>query len=456
MIFAMRYSVFVTLLYSLSPFGVVADELPDATEGGEEGSPVDSASSTKDAESIESVNTAKSGAADSSSAAPDSSAIEADPGVADRSVDEPRALETGVEAPRPIKKKQADPPEASTDPADAGVDKKKKKKKVEVRTRIHVRWEMEERAADGELENRFLIRRARLKLIWEPEKWITAKLQVGGFQDLEFGMSLLKDAYIHLSPSRYVEVRVGQFKKPFSRLELRSSGKLRVAERGDGNSFIIEDLLHGGRDIGLQLSGRIVKSIKLDYEAGVFNGTGPNLTELGNAKDVTVRLKTQPVEWFEVGSNGSFKFFDDDAHKARDEKFTWAAGVDTVFRFFGVRLHLEGLMARDHLYLANYPLVDPPLTEMPLTLNGLAIISYRHKFDTSWRVAVEPVFKVEYLDPNLDFIDDQILLYTPGFNTYLGKVLRLMLNAEFRRGGRNHLASFRDRETLMLQLCLDI
>jgi hypothetical protein len=330
--------------------------------------------------------------------------------------------------------------------------KKKKKKKVEVKTRVHVRWEMEPDDSD-ELENRFLIRRARLKLLWHPKKWITAKLQVG-FEKITKLTSVFKDAYIHLSPSQYVEVRVGQFKKPFSRLELRSSGKLRLAERGDGNSFIIEDLLYGGRDIGIQLSGRLVKSVKLDYALGFFNGTGTIAEEVGNAKDLVARLEVDPSEWIGVGVNSSLKFFDDDVHKDRDEPLAWAVGADTVFRFFGVRLHLEGILAEDHQYTGNYP--DLVLGEMPLTLSGVGILSYEYTFNTSRRLSVEPLFKMEVLDPNLDFIDDQVLLLNPGFNVYIGKYLRLMLHAEFRRGGENHLSKFRDREKLMLQLCLDI
>jgi hypothetical protein len=138
--------------------------------------------------------------------------------------------------------------------------------------------------------------------------------------------------------------------------------------------------------------------------------------------------------------------------------FAWATGADAVFRVAGARLHLEGIIARDQLYQPRYAHLDRelPWSEMPLMFSGLGILSYRYRFDTSFRLAVEPVFKMEIFDPNLDFINDHIFIYNPGFNAYFGKYLRMMLHAEISRGLDNTLASFEDRETLMLQLCLDI
>jgi hypothetical protein len=397
----------------------------------------------------DSDNTRKTASKEASTESPETSAGKTPPA-------RPAPPEGGL-----LKKKRADLTESSDSGREARAvmpEKKKKKKKVEVKTRVHIRWQMESVDESDDIENRFLVRRARLKLIWKPEKWLTAKLQVGEFHDVEFGASMLKDAYVHLSPSRYLELRVGQFKKPFSGLELRSSGKLRVAERGEGNSVIIEDLLYGGRDLGVQLSGRLVRSVKLDYIVGLFNGTGPDLRELGNAKDIVARMMTRPLEWFEAGVNGSFKFFDDDARKEDDETFSWAAGADAVFRVAGARLHLEGIIARDQLYQPRYAHLDWefPWSEMPLMVSGLAILSYRYRFDTSWRLAVEPVFKMEIFDPNSDFMDDHVIIYNPGFNAYFGMYLRMMLHAEISRGLDNTLATFEDRETLMLQLCLDI
>ena len=341
--------------------------------------------------------------------------------------------------------------------------KKKKRKKIRISARVHAAWKMTHEntpdnpatAADEfeeqDIENKFTIRQARFKFRWTPEKWLTAALQLAGFQDNDFGISLLRDAYIHVSPFRYLEIRAGLFKKPFSRLQQRSVGKLRVLNRGEMNDLIVEDLRFGERDLGLQLSGRILPSIKLDYEVGVFNGSGPDISERGNSKDVVARIETSPAKWFSFGTNGSFKFFDE---SESNEEFAWAAGADAVFKVSGFRAHLEGIAASDYNY-ENRPNV---VTQTQPTILGLVgILSYKHKLSSgSFRLALEPVFKVEMLDPNHKVSDDQVLTYDAGFNSYIGKYLRLMIHGEFRRPAKNSAASYPGREILTAQLCFDI
>ncbi len=354
------------------------------------------------------------------------------------------------------------PDEPRADPVE-NAKNQKNKKKIKISARIHALWEMNhENIPDDPLttanefqkmstQNDFRIRRARFKMTWRPERWLSAVLQVGDFQKLDFGISLLRDAYIHVSPLRYLEIRVGQFKKPFSRLALRSSGSLRVLNRGEGNKLLSGELRYGDRDLGVQLSGRIVPSVKLDYEIGVFNGSGPNLSERGNSKDMVARLEASPVPWFRVGLSGSFKFFDAKESTVRN---AWAAGADAVFKFAGFRVHLEAITGLDHAYSSRQVQVTsfaPPILDL------LTILSYKHKVaDAKLSVALEPVFKFEMLDPNTKVINDQVMIFSPGFNTYFGKYFRLMLQGEILRSGINGIVRYPDRETLAIQFCFDI
>jgi hypothetical protein len=346
------------------------------------------------------------------------------------------------------------------------IDKKKEEKKkekeksgkeplVEIRGRIHALWEMahfEDYPLEGQedYDNSFTLRRTQLKLVWRPTYWLMGVMELGTEQRMELGASLLRDVYIHLSPLRFIELRVGQFKKPFSRLEMRSPGKATIIEKGDGNRIIIDELMYGERDLGIQLSGRLIRSINLDYAVGVFNGSGPVITDEGNSKDLVGRLEIRPVKALSFGVNGSLKFFDDD----RGTDKGWAAGADARVRIKGFRLHLEGLAAEDHLFESRGYQMDEPR----LIIDLVGIVSYRHFFPISWRLAVEPVFKFEKLDPDIEIADDHVFIYGPGFNTYFGQYFRLMIHGELRRAGRNtnfddYLA---DRETLMVQLCFDI
>jgi hypothetical protein len=335
--------------------------------------------------------------------------------------------------------------------------KKKKRKKVRVKARIHVRWGLDhepDKTGDDEVTNEFSIRRARFKLKWEPEPWLMAVLQVGGFHRLGNFRKLLRDAYIHFSPLQYLEVRAGLFKKPFSRLALRSSGKLRVAERGEENELILDDLKYGGRDLGVQISGRLVESVKLDYELGFFNGTNvldDVNRENGDEKDVVARLTVRPTKWLDIGANSSIKFF---SSIEDQEKWAWSAGADAVMKIGGFRFHVEGIAAED--YRATNPLVPAEETRRPLILSGIGILSYRHDFTGNFKLAVEPVFMMEVLEPDIKITEDEVLVYSPGFNSYFGKYLRLMVHGAFRRPFRNSRESFPRSDTLIVQLCFDI
>lgn len=344
--------------------------------------------------------------------------------------------------------------------------KKKKKKKLKIGVRIHTVWKMdhedtpddpqtdEDEFEKQDIENKFSIRRARLKISWRPKKWLTAVLKLGGFQEIDFGISLLQDAYIHVSPFRFLEIRVGQFKKPFSRLELRSSGKLRVYNRGEGNSLIVEDLLYGSRDLGIQFSGRIVPSVKLDYEIGVFNGSGPDISEDGNSKDIAARLKIAPLSWFDFGVNGSFKFFEEDDLDEGEDKSAWATSADVTFKVAGFRAYVEGIVALDHEYLGRSTVVTD---KAPHIFNLVGILSYKRAVSSGkFGISLEPVFKVELLDPNAKIEKDHVLVYNPGFNTYIGEYLRLMIHGEFRRSAINSSTRYPDRELLAVQFCFDI
>ena len=371
--------------------------------------------------------------------------------------------------------------------------KKKKRKKVKIKARVHSRWIMEhhpDTSGDEQVTNEFAIRRARFKLYWEPETWLLAVIQVGGFHKTKISRRLLRDAYIHLSPIRFLEFRAGYFKKPFSRLALRSSGKLRVVERGLGNELILDDLLYGGRDLGVQISGRLVPSIELDYELGFFNGTGytdsgddySSARERDDQKDIVARLKMNPTSWFAFGVNGSFKFStvakpstievevpdtstEDPTDTTtvettvynNDDQMTWAAGADAVMKISNLRLHVEGILAQNHVLNTDFTnrreLKD---NEFPLIFSFVSILSYKHKFDTDFRFAVEPIFMFELLEPDTVINKDETLVFSPGFNSYFGKYFRLMIHGEFRRPLRNAKELFSKKEMLYVQLCVDI
>nr|NIS29666.1 hypothetical protein [Actinomycetota bacterium] len=145
----------------------------------------------------------------------------------------------------------------------------------------------------------FETRRVRLGIQVEYGDWMTGKLE----PDFALGRLELKDAWINWAFDPAFEVRFGQFKKPFGRIELISSTQIVPIERGvrirglvdafrprldvDGSAIFIDfdgDLVLGeeyelldvlgylGRDLGVSIHGDLAD--RVGYTVGVFNGNG--------------------------------------------------------------------------------------------------------------------------------------------------------------------------------------
>jgi hypothetical protein len=369
------------------------------------------------------------------------------------------------------------PPEPDAEKEQKKDKKKKKNEKetLEIGGRVHVGFDAEHKHnEDNEWKDTFRVRRARVKLDWTPEEWVRARVQIDAAPEYYgLGLSIIKDAFIILKPIQQFGLRLGQFKRPFSGLELTSSGKLLVIERGIGNELIVDGEFggwgYGDREMGVEIGGELLESLKLEYALGVFNGSGPSLNDVDKAKDVAARLSIRPVKQFAFGVSGAFKFFDES--RDRYPSMGAAAASDIQLKFGGFKAHIEGIIAQYYLYAVDDDEIDPSQTDPDLAFNVLGILSYKFKIDSSVKLAVEPVVKVEYLDPNDRFIDDHAVLYTIGFNTYVGKYFRVMLDFEILRAERHWQVDDRPanldpsiewtdpkdhKEKLMLLLCFDI
>lgn len=149
----------------------------------------------------------------------------------------------------------------------------------------------------------FRIRRFKTKLEgWAYRKDLTFELQLNWADDKP-----LEDANVAYDFSHGKKLFVlkgGQFKVPFGRQELTSSGNQQFVDRS-----LVSTEFAKGRDIGVQLSG-LAMGGKLDWRVGAFNGAGRNATSNDNAKlQYDARLTWQP--WGEVKySEGDLGFSD--------------------------------------------------------------------------------------------------------------------------------------------------
>jgi len=122
--------------------------------------------------------------------------------------------------------------------------------------------------ADTETEMQFSIPRARIKMAGHAfsDEWrYTVQIDFGK------GFVGLKDYYVEYRPSSDFRVRVGQYKRPFSRQQINSSGRLQFVDRA-----ITDRAFGSGRDIGIMLHNGIGGSREDGFEwaVGIFNGTG--------------------------------------------------------------------------------------------------------------------------------------------------------------------------------------
>ena len=124
----------------------------------------------------------------------------------------------------------------------------------------------------GDSQGSFRIRRAKTKFDgWFYTKDLTYELQLN-WADV---VNALEDANLQFDMTRgrkMFMIKGGQFKVPFGRQQLTSSGSQQFVDRA-----LVSDLFARGRDIGVQLWG-LPFNEKVDWRIGIFNGNGRNVT----------------------------------------------------------------------------------------------------------------------------------------------------------------------------------
>jgi hypothetical protein len=314
--------------------------------------------------------------------------------------------------------------------------------KVEVGVNLHALWSAELPAwSEAETEepgpdNEFAMEMARFEVVFSQGKLIDAKLQ-GDFEEL-FGKgsakAMMRDAWVRVRPLPQLGLKMGQLKRPFSRLQLRSKGKLETVWRGPSDAWFSKALGYGDRDLGVQLEGKFGgKERNVEYAVGVFSGSGKNAPDEGTGKDVVGRIEGKPVQWLSLGVNGAYKVFDRGQFDNGPES-GWAVGADAEFKMKGFFVMVEGLVGMNHdacLYsespeVCRYQARD----DLPLTWATMFMAAYKFPIYRSWRLALQPMVKGEVLAPDADAEDGLVLTGTVGLNLWIGKHFRLMLHDE--------------------------
>jgi phosphate-selective porin OprO/OprP len=138
--------------------------------------------------------------------------------------------------------------------------------------------------SDHPSNDEFYVSRARIYLSGTIYKYFDFKVQA----DFGKGDSKLKDGFINLNYFPSVQIKMGQFKAPFSLERMTSSKYITFIER-----TLPVDNLTPDRDVGLMVHGAY-RPVGLHYGAGIFNGARSNESDADDHKDFVGRLAMTP------------------------------------------------------------------------------------------------------------------------------------------------------------------
>ena len=161
--------------------------------------------------------------------------------------------------------------------------------------------------------------------------------------DSDNALSELKDAYIQYERWDFFQIRLGQFKVPYSRQFMTSSAELQFVGRA-----ITRRIFVPGRDVGVRISGKFggEDDDVFEYYAGVFDGEGENRSNDDHGLMYAGRIAINPfggVKYRESDLKKSDRFrlalginawlHEDDGH--RGLKDDWAVGADLAILWHG-------------------------------------------------------------------------------------------------------------------------
>jgi hypothetical protein len=301
------------------------------------------------------------------------------------------------------------------------------KPKIELGLRLHARYEWQEEPAKHELD----LVRSRLLLEMMPTPWLSGQL------DVELSAApAVRDAFVDVAATPVAHLVVGQFKKPFSRIELTAAGKLPLTTRGLVNERLIEDFAYGGRDVGLMVHGEAGPAW---YAVGTFNGT-QGAPEVDTAKDFAARVELDLGKAADVGASGSIvqRNPDIDGYEAW---FRRAAEVDGHFRMGPVDGVVEVIWAEEPI---------PQSQRDQFGATAYALLRTPRFNDVSAR----PIAKVELLDDDVRLPNDHAWAGMLGVNFDFRAPLRVLV--QYQEIWPTDRSSIERERRVHVQLALDM
>lgn len=283
----------------------------------------------------------------------------------------------------------------------------------------------------------FELRRIRFGTELDYEGWLSGKIEL----DLAYS-ARLADAFVDVAFSEAVALRAGQFKRPFSRIELTSSTRTLTIERGvrirgledvgaipGEEYFLLDEGMYAGRDVGAEIHGA---AGGFGYAAGIFSGEGANRREERGSKAYAARATYRPIAPLEVGMAWTRQPTGPlDPLEGEIEGTAWSVDAEWGrFRAPGLHVLGEVVIGDDPLVMAGGE---------PAAMVGAQVVAGWFMAREGRVEGVEPVFRASYGDPDTDAGGDHGVLVTPGLNLYFTGRNRLMFNGDIYFPGQDGL-----------------
>ncbi len=266
----------------------------------------------------------------------------------------------------------------------------------------------------------FVLRQARLRAELRPNKRLRIVVSADfadALDPTDFAPPpYLRNAYLQFAiEKRWLEIRVGRFKRPYSRFELRSVADLPFVGRGLTNDWIVEQEQWGDRAVGAMLRGR-VEAARLRWW---LSATNPNwrVTREPDGVDLLARIEWDVNDALEVGGGGGAKWTEDALGKRTR---VMAGGLDARFRY-------EGLETMAELLLGQRAAV----VDQPLSMGLIGAVSY--VVPLSKNVRLQPTLFGEWTDADIEYSGDDAVRVAIGANVLWKKSFRVMPQVELIR-----------------------
>lgn len=305
----------------------------------------------------------------------------------------------------------------------------------------------------------FSIPSARIGLYYHaPVDWLTANVELELTNKPE-----LKDAWLR-GKWKYLTAKAGQFKMPFSAIEMESIWTLPLADRGLIHTALVKELQVAGRRPGFALEAHGRGKVKPSLTIGAFQGSvltddDPDkrkvelLSEQGLSSQSFVARAELKIRDLVLGAEYENRL---GTPALLATKYYQTGGadltLDTELGRAGLRVWLEGIIGSS--WLENW--YKPPDGRDTMFVAGRLVTAVRLLGRHKGELYVEPYGMFGLLDPDNEVSQDLLSEEVLGVNVGLWKVARLGLEAEVQRVERNfpqtyYLGDDPDRVALVLQ-----